>query len=58
MMCPSHRVTHDEEHSTRGRAHLLWELMSGDVLKDDALKNTPQLARGIRQAFARSLPLL
>ena len=34
LMCPSHRVTHDEEHSTRGRAHLLWELMNGDVLKD------------------------
>jgi FAD/FMN-containing dehydrogenase/Fe-S oxidoreductase len=34
VMCPSHRVTHDEEHSTRGRAHLLWELMNGDVLKD------------------------
>jgi len=39
LMCPSHRVTHDEEHSTRGRAHLLWELMNGDVLKGDALKN-------------------
>ncbi len=35
VMCPSHRVTHDEEHSTRGRAHLLWELMNGDVLKSD-----------------------
>ncbi len=35
VMCPSHRVTHDEEHSTRGRAHLLWELMSGDVLERD-----------------------
>ena len=32
VMCPSHRVTHDEEHSTRGRAHLLWELMNGDAL--------------------------
>jgi len=39
LMCPSHRVTHDEEHSTRGRAHLLWELMNGDVLKGDALEN-------------------
>jgi FAD/FMN-containing dehydrogenase/Fe-S oxidoreductase len=35
VMCPSHRVTHDEEHSTRGRAHLLWELMNGDALKSD-----------------------
>jgi len=24
MMCPSHRVTHDEEHSTRGRLTCLW----------------------------------
>ena len=36
VMCPSHRVTHDEEHSTRGRAHLLWELMNGDVLQTEA----------------------
>ncbi len=31
-MCPSYRVTHDEEHSTRGRARLLWEMMRGDPL--------------------------
>jgi len=29
LMCPSYRVTHDEEHSTRGRAHLLWEMTQG-----------------------------
>jgi len=34
VMCPSFRVTHDEEHSTRGRAHLLWEMVQGDVIKD------------------------
>ncbi len=28
-MCPSYRVTRDEEHSTRGRAHLLWEMTKG-----------------------------
>ena len=33
-MCPSWRVTHDEEHSTRGRAHLLWEMAKGDVIRD------------------------
>ena len=33
-MCPSFRVTHDEEHSTRGRAHLLWEMAQGDVIRD------------------------
>jgi Fe-S oxidoreductase len=33
-MCPSYRATHEEEHSTRGRARLLFEMMQGDVLKD------------------------
>ena len=33
LMCPSYRVTHDEEHSTRGRAHLLWEMTKGDTIK-------------------------
>jgi FAD/FMN-containing dehydrogenase/Fe-S oxidoreductase len=31
-MCPSFMVTHDEQHSTRGRAHLLWEMLHGDVI--------------------------
>ena len=33
-MCPSFMATGEELHSTRGRAHLLWELMQGEVLKD------------------------
>jgi FAD/FMN-containing dehydrogenase/Fe-S oxidoreductase len=33
-MCPSYRVTREEEHSTRGRAHLLFEMMQGDVIRD------------------------
>ena len=33
-MCPSYRVTMEEMHSTRGRGHLLFELVKGDVLKD------------------------
>ena len=33
VMCPSWRVTHEEEHSTRGRAHLLWEMAKGDVIR-------------------------
>jgi FAD/FMN-containing dehydrogenase/Fe-S oxidoreductase len=33
VMCPSFRVTRDEEHSTRGRAHLLWEMTKGDAIK-------------------------
>jgi Fe-S oxidoreductase len=34
LMCPSYRATHEEEHSTRGRAHLLWEMMQGEVIRD------------------------
>ncbi|MCU1302892.1 MAG: FAD-binding oxidoreductase [Candidatus Sulfotelmatobacter sp.] len=34
LMCPSYRVTRDEEHSTRGRAHLLWEMTQGEVIRD------------------------
>ena len=33
-MCPSYRATHEEEHSTRGRAHLLWEMTQGEVIRD------------------------
>jgi FAD/FMN-containing dehydrogenase/Fe-S oxidoreductase len=33
-MCPSYMATREEQHSTRGRAHLLWEMMQGDILKD------------------------
>jgi Fe-S oxidoreductase len=33
-MCPSYMATREEKHSTRGRAHLLWELMQGNVLRD------------------------
>ena len=34
VMCPSFRITREEEHSTRGRAHLLWEMTKGDVIRD------------------------
>ncbi|ANZ43569.1 dimethylmenaquinone methyltransferase [Lentzea guizhouensis] len=33
VMCPSYRVTREEKHSTRGRAHLLFEMLNGDVIK-------------------------
>jgi Fe-S oxidoreductase len=33
-MCPSYMVTLEEEHSTRGRAHLLFELLQGEVVRD------------------------
>ena len=32
-MCPSYMATREEKHSTRGRAHLLWEMMQGEVVK-------------------------
>jgi len=31
-MCPSYMATQEEQHSTRGRAHLLWEMLEGNVL--------------------------
>ncbi len=31
VMCPSYMVTREEKHSTRGRAHLLWEMMNGEL---------------------------
>jgi Fe-S oxidoreductase len=34
VMCPSYRVTHEEEYSTRGRARLLMEMVRGDVVPD------------------------
>ncbi|PYX66879.1 MAG: FAD-binding oxidoreductase [Acidobacteria bacterium] len=34
-MCPSYMVTLEEEHSTRGRAHMLFELLQGEVLGND-----------------------
>jgi FAD/FMN-containing dehydrogenase/Fe-S oxidoreductase len=33
-MCPSFQVTREEMHSTRGRAHLLWEMLEGDPVAD------------------------
>jgi FAD/FMN-containing dehydrogenase/Fe-S oxidoreductase len=32
-MCPSYMVTLEEQHSTRGRAHMLFELLQGEVLR-------------------------
>jgi FAD/FMN-containing dehydrogenase/Fe-S oxidoreductase len=33
-MCPSYMVTLDETHSTRGRARLLHEMLTGDLVRD------------------------
>jgi FAD/FMN-containing dehydrogenase/Fe-S oxidoreductase len=46
-MCPSYMATREEKHSTRGRAHLLWELLQGEVLEggwqNDAVKDALDL---------------
>jgi FAD/FMN-containing dehydrogenase/Fe-S oxidoreductase len=34
-MCPSYMVTGEEEHSTRGRARLLFEMFEGEAIPDD-----------------------
>ncbi|MEV6569088.1 FAD-binding and (Fe-S)-binding domain-containing protein [Streptomyces kronopolitis] len=34
VMCPSFRATGEERHSTRGRARLLHEMLSGEVITD------------------------
>jgi FAD/FMN-containing dehydrogenase/Fe-S oxidoreductase len=31
VMCPSYQATGEEMHSTRGRAHLLWEMLAGSL---------------------------
>ena len=33
-MCPSYQVTQEERYSTRGRAHLLHEMVRGEVIQD------------------------
>ena len=46
-MCPSFLVTHEEQHTTRGRAHLLFELLKGEELepkwRDDHVKEALDL---------------
>src|SRR5436189_249668 len=34
IMCPSYMVTREEEHSTRGRARVLFEMLQGEVIDD------------------------
>jgi FAD/FMN-containing dehydrogenase/Fe-S oxidoreductase len=34
VMCPSYMATREEEHSTRGRSRMLYEMLQGNVLKD------------------------
>ncbi len=39
LMCPSYRATRDEEHSTRGRARLLWEMTQGAARNDGIIRD-------------------
>jgi FAD/FMN-containing dehydrogenase/Fe-S oxidoreductase len=34
VMCPSYMATREEEHSTRGRARMLFEMLEGEVVTD------------------------
>ncbi|MGB7448554.1 MAG: FAD-binding and (Fe-S)-binding domain-containing protein [Ornithinimicrobium sp.] len=34
VMCPSYQVTKEEQHSTRGRARVLFEMLEGDVITE------------------------
>jgi FAD/FMN-containing dehydrogenase/Fe-S oxidoreductase len=46
-MCPSYQVTREEEHSTRGRARLLFEMFQGETIprswKNEAVKDSLDL---------------
>ncbi len=46
-MCPSYQVTREEEHSTRGRARLLFEMFEGTVVpsswRNEAVKESLEL---------------
>ncbi len=46
-MCPSFMATREEQHTTRGRAHLLFEMLRGDSLmagwRDEAVKESLDL---------------
>ncbi|MGZ3457085.1 MAG: FAD-binding and (Fe-S)-binding domain-containing protein [Archangium sp.] len=46
-MCPSYRVTREEKHTTRGRAHLLFEMLQGQVIqkgwRDEKVKESLDL---------------
>jgi len=38
VMCPSYRATGQEQHSTRGRARLLWEMLGG-ALREEGFRS-------------------
>ncbi|HVU05919.1 MAG TPA: FAD-binding and (Fe-S)-binding domain-containing protein [Polyangiaceae bacterium] len=46
-MCPSYMVTHEEKHSTRGRARMLFEMLNGELVDggwtDESVKDALDL---------------
>ncbi len=56
LMCPSYRATHEEEHSTRGRAHLLWEMTQGQG--ENRRSHSRWLAQRRSRRLSRPLPRL
>ncbi|WP_228282672.1 FAD-binding and (Fe-S)-binding domain-containing protein [Brevibacterium atlanticum] len=44
-MCPSYQATRDERHSTRGRARVLQEMVSGDLL--ESRWDSPEVAEAL-----------
>jgi FAD/FMN-containing dehydrogenase/Fe-S oxidoreductase len=52
MMCPSYLATREEKHSTRGRGHLLFEMLHGGAIKDgwksDAVEDALDLCLGCK----------
>ncbi|HTS38632.1 MAG TPA: FAD-linked oxidase C-terminal domain-containing protein [Candidatus Solibacter sp.] len=49
VMCPSYRATREEEHSTRGRAHLLWEMTQAN--RDDAVIRDGWRSEEVKQSL-------
>ena len=49
VMCPSYRATGEEQHSTRGRARLLFEFASGRAGVDAAHADARETERDARQ---------
>ena len=60
VMCPSYRVTGDEQHLTRGRANTLRLAISGqlgaDALVSDAMYDTMDLCSAARDVSANAPP--
>ena len=52
VMCPSYMATLEEKHSTRGRGHLLFEMLHGGAIKDgwksDAVEEALDLCLGCK----------